>query len=79
MVDLPSASFISEAQVPKGVVVGRLPSVGSQEYLAMAFEKGSPLVECVNLALQEMKDDGTLEEIRQEWLADTAHAPMIEG
>jgi hypothetical protein len=24
----------------------------------MALEKGSPLVECVNLALQEMKDDG---------------------
>jgi polar amino acid transport system substrate-binding protein len=79
VVDLPSASFITEVQIPNGVVVGRLPSVGPQERFAMAFEKGSPLVECVNLALQEMKDDGTLEEIRQEWLADTAHAPMIEG
>lgn len=76
--DLPSASFITAAQVPKGVVVGRLPSVGSQEYLAMAFEKGSPLVECVNLALQEMKDDGTLDAIRQKWLADTADAPLIQ-
>ena len=77
VVDLPSASFITAMQVPEGVVVGRLPSVGSQEYLAMAFEKGSPLVECVNLALQEMKDDGTLEAIRRRWLADTTGAPLI--
>lgn len=75
--DLPSASFIATALVTEGVVVGRFPSVGSQEYLAMAFEKGSPLVECVNLALQEMKDDGSLDSIRRKWLADTADAPLI--
>jgi polar amino acid transport system substrate-binding protein len=79
VVDLPSASFITAVQVPRAMVVGRLPSVGSQEYFAMAFEKGSPLVECVNLALEEMKDDGTLDEIRREWLAGTAKAPLIEG
>jgi polar amino acid transport system substrate-binding protein len=77
--DLPSASFITDVQVPEGVVVGRLPSAGSREYFAMAFEKGSPLMECVNLALQEMKGDGTLDEIRREWLADTPDAPLIEG
>jgi polar amino acid transport system substrate-binding protein len=77
VVDLPSASFITAEQVPEGVVVGRLPSAGSQEHFAMAFEKQSPLVECVNLALQQMKTDGTLDEIRQEWLADTADAPVI--
>lgn len=77
VVDLPSASFITKAQVPEGVVVGRFPSIGSQEYLAIAFEKGSPLVECVNLALQEMKDDGSLDVIRQEWLEGAADAPLI--
>jgi polar amino acid transport system substrate-binding protein len=77
VVDLPSASFITAAQVPEGVVVGRFPSVGSQEYLAMAFEKGSPLVECANLALQEMKDDGSLDAIRQKWLEGATDAPMI--
>jgi len=44
----------------------------------MAFEKGSPFVQCVNLALQEMKDHGTLDEIRRRWLADTADGPVIE-
>jgi polar amino acid transport system substrate-binding protein len=79
VVDLPSASYITEEQIPKGVIVGRLPTAGSQEYFAMAFEKGSPFVECVNLALEEMKDDGTLDEIRQEWLSDETDAPLIEG
>jgi polar amino acid transport system substrate-binding protein len=79
VVDLPTAFFVTAVQIPKGVIVGQFPTVGSQEYFAMAFEKGSPLVGCVNLALQEMKDDGTLDEIRQEWLADKADAPVIEG
>ena len=79
VVDLPSASYITEEQLSKGVIVGRLPTAGSQEHFAMAFEKGSPLVECVNLALQEMKEDGTLDEIRREWLSDKTDAPLIEG
>jgi polar amino acid transport system substrate-binding protein len=79
VVDLPSAFFITAVQIPKGVIVGKFSTVGPQEYFAMAFEKGSPLVECVNLALQEMKDDGTLDEIRQKWLADKADVLVIEG
>jgi polar amino acid transport system substrate-binding protein len=78
VVDGPSASFIAAKQVPKGVVVGRLPSVGWRGYFAMVFEKGSPLVECVNLALLEMTGDGTLDAIRLEWLPDTADVPLIE-
>ncbi len=79
VVDLPTAFFITAVQIPKGVIVGQFPTVGSQEYFAMAFEKDSTLVECVNLALDEMKADGTLDEIRQEWLADKADAPVMEG
>jgi polar amino acid transport system substrate-binding protein len=79
VVDLPTAFFVTAVQIPKGVIVGQFPTVGSQEYFAMAFDKGSPLVDCVNLALDEMKADGTLDEIRQEWLADNADAPVIEG
>ena len=52
---------------------------GSRAYFAMTFEKGSPLAQCVNLAPQEMKDDGMLDEICQEWLTDEADAQVIEG
>jgi polar amino acid transport system substrate-binding protein len=76
VVDLPSAFFITAVQIPKGVVVGQF-EAESQEYFAMAFETGSALVGCVNLALQEMKADGTLDQIQQEWLADKTNAPFL--
>ena len=49
----------------------------SEEYFAMAFETGSPLVECVNLALSEMTADGTLDAIEEQWLADKTNAPVL--
>ncbi|MGZ8625791.1 MAG: ABC transporter substrate-binding protein [Actinomycetota bacterium] len=76
IVDLPSAFFITAVQIPKGVVVGQF-EAESQEYFSMAFETGSPLVACVDLALQEMKADGTLDAIHQEWLADKTNAPVL--
>ncbi len=80
VVDLPSAFYITAVQLPKGVIVGQLPRTGGeQEYFAMAFEKGSPLVECVDLALRALKEDGTLERIEQEWLADKADAPVLQA
>jgi polar amino acid transport system substrate-binding protein len=77
VVDLPTAFYITAVQIPHGVVVGQFPTEGAQEYFAMAFETGSPLVECVNLALQEMKADGTLDAIHQQWLAEKTNAPVL--
>jgi polar amino acid transport system substrate-binding protein len=77
VVDLPTAFFVTAVQIKNGVIVGQFPTVGSQEYFALAFEKGSGLVDCVNQALQALKADGTLEAIQQEWLSDKASAPVI--
>ncbi len=77
VVDLPSAFFITAVEIPKGIVVGQFPTTDVQEYFAMSFESNSPLVECVNLGLQEMKDDGTLDAIQQQWLADKTNAPVL--
>jgi polar amino acid transport system substrate-binding protein len=76
VVDLPTAFFMAAVQIKKGVVVGQF-GAESDEYFAMAFESGSPLVECVNLALREMKADGTLDAIEQQWLADKTNAPVL--
>ena len=78
VVDLPTATFLTERWVTDGVIVGRLPSEGSAEHLAMAFQEGSPITECVNLALREIRRDGTLEELRREWLPVEANVPLIE-
>ena len=79
VVDLPTAFIVIAVQVPKGVIVGQFPTVGPQEYFAMAFEKGSPLVQCVNLALQEMKDDGTLAELYQKYFKTDPPESVLTG
>jgi polar amino acid transport system substrate-binding protein len=42
------------------------------------FEDGSPLRDCVNEALASLREDGTLDEIEQEWITDKANAPVLE-
>jgi len=78
VVDLPTAFFITAVQIENSTIVGQFPPVGEQEYFAMAFEKDSPLVDCVNAALARLKDSGRLAEIQQEWLSDKADAPVLE-
>jgi polar amino acid transport system substrate-binding protein len=78
VVDLPTAFFITAVQIPKGTIVGQFPTVGEQEYFGMVFEEGNPLVECVNQALDRLKEDDTLQAIQQEWLTDKADAPVLE-
>jgi polar amino acid transport system substrate-binding protein len=78
VVDLPTAFFITAVQVPNGTIVGQFPSVGGQEYFGMVFEEENPLRDCVNEALAALREDGTLDSIQQEWLADKTDAPVLE-
>jgi polar amino acid transport system substrate-binding protein len=75
VVDFPTALFMSAVQLDNGKVVGRLAADGS-EYFGVVLEKDSSLTECVNEAIQKIKDDGTLDELEQKWLAGSA--PVIE-
>ena len=78
VVDYPTGWFIANVQIDGGVLVGQFPTAGEQEYFSLALEQGSSLTECVNLAIAELRDDGTLDAIRQEWLEQVAVAPVIE-
>jgi polar amino acid transport system substrate-binding protein len=79
VVDLPTAFFlVGSGEVKNGAVVGQFPSVGGQEHFGMLFEEGNPLRDCVNEALATLKEDGTLEEIQQQWLSEKTSAPVIE-
>jgi polar amino acid transport system substrate-binding protein len=78
VVDLPTAFYIVAAQLDNGTIVGQFPTVGTPEHFGMVFEKGNPLVECVNRALRSLKADGKLAQLRQEWLANKASAPVLK-
>lgn len=80
VVDLPTAFFLVDSEEAKnGKVVGQFPAAeGEQEHFGMLFEEGNPLRDCVNRALTELRDEGTLEEIQQRWLSEKRSVPVLE-
>jgi polar amino acid transport system substrate-binding protein len=76
--DLPTAYFVTAVEIEGSVILGQLEEVGDQpEELGFLFEEGSALVPCVNEALANLQDDGTLADIEQEWLAQGGDIPTI--
>jgi polar amino acid transport system substrate-binding protein len=79
VVDLPTAFYITAAQMDNGVIVGQFPSAGSGgEHFSLVLAKGNPLTTCVNNAIAALTADGTLAKITKEWLADKANAPVFQ-
>jgi polar amino acid transport system substrate-binding protein len=80
VVDLPTAFFITAAQMDNGVIVGQIeqPEDADAEHFSVVLPKDSPLTDCVNQAIAAMQSDGTLDAITQEWLSDKANAPVLQ-
>jgi polar amino acid transport system substrate-binding protein len=78
VVDLPTAFFISAVEIPNSAVVGQFATQGETEQFGLLFEEGSPLVDCVNQAIEKLKVDGTLQQIQDQWLSQAVSAPVIE-
>jgi polar amino acid transport system substrate-binding protein len=78
LADLPTAFYISAVEIPDSVLVGQFqPETGEQEEFGMLFEKGSELVPCVNEALAAVREDGTLDQLEQQWLSDVVDVPEL--
>ena len=79
LADLPTAFYISAVEISGSSIIGQFqPATGEQEEFGMLFEKGNPLVACVNEALASLKDDGTLAAIEQKWLSDVVSVPALQ-
>ncbi|HEX5148876.1 MAG TPA: ABC transporter substrate-binding protein, partial [Candidatus Limnocylindrales bacterium] len=64
VVDLPTAFYVTAAQMDNGVIVGQFPTTGGdQEHFSLVLAKGNALTACVNGALAAMKADGSLDAI----------------
>jgi polar amino acid transport system substrate-binding protein len=79
VVDLPTAFYVTSAQVDNSVVVGQFPAPtgADAEHFGVVLAKDSPLTNCVNQAIKNLKDRGDLEKITTEWLADKVNAPVF--
>jgi polar amino acid transport system substrate-binding protein len=75
VVDFPSTGYITAVQVPNSTVVGRLPSK-TNEHFGMVFQKGNPLVACVNKALAVLTKNGTLKKYERRYLAGSG--PLLK-
>ncbi len=77
--DLPTAFFMSGAQLDDGAVLGQLPNASGAEVeqLGMVLELDSPLTSCVSQGLDALREDGTLAELQERWLAEAADAPVL--
>jgi polar amino acid transport system substrate-binding protein len=78
VVDLPTAFYITAAQLDDGKIVGQLPQgSGTPEQFGMVLAKGSPLTACVSQAVDTLKSNGTLDQLEVKWLAGTDGAPVL--
>jgi polar amino acid transport system substrate-binding protein len=78
VVDLPTAFYVTAAQVPNSKVLGQFPAQPGGEHFGMVFQKGNSLVKCVNKALATLRDNGTLQNLQQQWLAKATGAPILK-
>ena len=76
--DLATAFYIVNVEMEDGVVVGQFPSdPEDKEHFSFVLDKDSPLTDCVNEAILTMGENGELDSIAEEWLADFLDAPQI--
>ncbi|SFU01658.1 polar amino acid transport system substrate-binding protein [Geodermatophilus amargosae] len=78
VVDLPTAFYITAAELDDGVIVGQLEDSGEGgDQFGLLLAKDSPLTDCVSQAVDALREDGTLDELEQQWLSDVADAPVL--
>lgn len=77
VVDLPTAFYMTAAQLDDGVIVGQLPATDTPEQFGAVLDKGSPLTACVTQAVDALRADGTLTKLEAEWLSNQG-APELK-
>jgi polar amino acid transport system substrate-binding protein len=78
IVDLPTAFYVTGAQVENSKVLGQFNTGGGAGYFGMVFAKGNSLAACVDKALTALRAKGTLKQLQQKWLAKATGAPILK-
>ncbi|MFJ4622808.1 ABC transporter substrate-binding protein [Streptomyces sp. NPDC088812] len=77
--DLPTAFYITAAEVTDGTIVGQFENQGgTPEQFGLVLDKGSALTSCVTAAVDALRQNGTLAKIEQQWLSDAVDAPVFK-
>jgi polar amino acid transport system substrate-binding protein len=76
VVDLPTALYLTAAQVPSATIVGQFPAPGGDRWGAL-LAKDSSLTGCVSHAIDELRSSGELGKIEDRWMSKAAQAPTL--
>jgi polar amino acid transport system substrate-binding protein len=75
VVDLPTAFYLTSAQVPSAKIVGQFSAPGGDTWGAL-LAKGSPLTTCVDRAVTQLRSSGQLAQVTQRWMGGS-NAPEL--
>jgi polar amino acid transport system substrate-binding protein len=78
--DLPTAFYISGAQIDGSKVLGQFDYAGKasdQEQFGLLLKKGSALTPCLDKAIGALKSSGELQKITDQWLSRSVNAPKL--
>ncbi|SEF11491.1 ABC transporter substrate-binding protein [Streptomyces sp. Ag109_O5-10] len=79
VVDLPTAFYVTAAQVTNAKIVGQFENQsGTPEQFGLVLDKDSGLTSCVTSAVDALRKDGTLAKLEKQWLSDAVDAPVLK-
>jgi polar amino acid transport system substrate-binding protein len=78
VLDLPTAYYATGVYIEDSFIVGELPVAGVPDEWGLLLAKDSPLTEKVTAAVDELREDGTLAEITEEWLGEGQGVELLK-
>jgi polar amino acid transport system substrate-binding protein len=76
VVDVPTALYLTAAQVEDAGIVGQFSAPGGDQWGAL-LAKDSSLTPCVDMAIEKMEASGELEALNKQWMSKAAGAPEL--
>jgi polar amino acid transport system substrate-binding protein len=71
VVDLPTAFFLTAAEIPKATIVGRFTAPGGDDW-GLLLQKSSKLTPCVDRALAKLRSSGELDRLQNKYMGGKA-------
>lgn len=76
--DLPTAYYITAVEMPDTAIVGALPASEEQaDRFGIMLEEGNPLKTCVDRAIEELRANGTIDALTEQWLTQEGEIPEL--
>jgi polar amino acid transport system substrate-binding protein len=71
VVDLPTAFYLTAAEIPKSKIVGQFQAPGGDRW-GLLLQKGSKLTACVSQAVEKLSSSGELKRLQDRWMGGDA-------